>query len=153
MTLLFQKECQVITQARRSQSPPAGAACGALGQDAGRHSTARDMRYKSYSNVITRLHSSGMWKSWWFSCNSAGHFVCVIIIDLLLDSISEKAQKKIPGVNVGFKWYFHLALIVLMVFLILLSKIYFLLTSSYHILCFSKMKRSSVEWALKAKTQ
>lgn len=51
--------------------------------------------------------------------------MCVIIIDLLLDSISEKAQKKIPGVNVGFKWYFHLALIVLMVFLILLSKMYF----------------------------
>lgn len=50
--------------------------------------------HKSYSNMITRWHSKGMWKSWWFSCKSAGHLVCVIIIDLLLDRISEKAWNR-----------------------------------------------------------
>lgn len=60
MTLLFLKECQVITQAGRRQSPPVGRASGTLGHGAGGHSMAQDMRYKSYSNVITWLHASGM---------------------------------------------------------------------------------------------
>lgn len=87
-----------------------------------------------------------MWKSWWFSCKSAGHFLCVIIIDLLLDRISEKTRKKTfewedPDVNADFKWCLHLALVILMVFLILFSKLdsFFLLTSRYHVRCFRKI--------------